>query len=806
MKLQFALICFVLPILSMGQKIDSMMNVYAENFPQEKIYVHFDKNIYNAGETIWYKVYLMADGFPSLISKNFYTELSDDKGNVIERKVTPLYESTTAGNFDLPNKVAGAHLHFRAYTSWMLNFDTAFLYEKDIRIANGKKDSLKLHAKKDWHLQFFPEGGDIVAGVENNIAFKATDIFGLPINVRGVIRDGSGKEVANFESVHDGMGSFIYSPEKSDSLFAVWKDAEGNERSTPLPSVKNSGAALRVLSMKGKVLFNVARTPDSSGENDQFIIIGHMNQHMIYKAKINLKESFMSGGSIPVSQLPTGILQITLFNANMLPIAERIVFVNNYNYSFIADIHIDAKGMGKRGINILDIVVPDSLKSNLSISVTDALADGISPNDDNIISRFLLTGDIKGHVYNPGFYFLNESDSLLHYLDLVMLTNGWRRFKWDQLARGKIPTIKFIDQDHLSMNVEVLGVSPSTIAKDEQLNAIIRHKDSSTQVIQIPHLSSNKFGVGGLLFFDTAKVYYSFSINRNLSNIAAITFNNGLLRPARTVKPLTLTNDIWPPSDSSLLNRNRFFADETEHNTFNNQKIKTLETVTIKAKAKSPIELLDEKYATGMFAGGDAYTFDYANDMASYSGLDIFAFLQGKVPGLTITNTGSTVGSASVNLSWRGSTPTLFLNEMQVSADVLKSMPSTDIAYIKVFRPGASGVMGGGQGGAIAVYTKKGGDNRGADDPNFKGLEHTTVVGYSVMKEFYSPDYLNPDKLNENEDTRTTLYWKPFLLTDASTRKVSIKFYNNDITKIMRLVLEGVNDDGKLVRVEKILQ
>jgi hypothetical protein len=74
------------------------------------------------------------------------------------------------------------------------------------------------------------------------------------------------------------------------------------------------------------------------------------------------------------------------------------------------------------------------------------------------------------------------------------------------------------------------------------------------------------------------------------------------------------------------------------------------------------------------------------------------------------------------------------------------------------------------------------------------------------MKEFYSPDYLNPDKLNENEDTRTTLYWKPFLLTDASTRKVSIKFYNNDITKIMRLVLEGVNDDGKLVRVEKILQ
>src|SRR5204862_269891 len=82
----------------------------------------------------------------------------------------------------------------------------------------------------------------------------------------------------------------------------------------------------------------------------------------------------------------------------------------------------------KHGKNTLVINLPDTIETNLSVAVTDADV-GID-SSDNIITRFLLTGDLKGSVYNPAYYFLDSSDSVQQQLDLVMLTNGWRRIKW----------------------------------------------------------------------------------------------------------------------------------------------------------------------------------------------------------------------------------------------------------------------------------------------------------------------------------------------------------------------------------------
>lgn len=794
------LVFFVFPLLARSQQIDSMMNVYAENFPQENVYVHFDKDIYNAGETVWYKAYLFAGGFPSEISKNFYAELSDANGNVLQRNVAPLFESTAAGSFTLPKNIQGKHVHFRAYTAWMENFDTAFIYEKDIRIANGTANPETASNKNEWQLHFFPEGGNIVAGIENNIAFKANDKFGYPFSINGAIKETSGKEVGKFSSEHDGMGSFLLNPTKADSLFAVWTDNNGRQQTTPLPKIMDKGAVLRVLPAKGKVLFSISRSSENDASDYQFIIIASMHQHLVYKAKVNLKENFMSGGAIPVAQLPSGILQITLFNSNEMPLAERIVFVNNHEYAFAADAVIAKKNVSKRGENIIEITMPDTLKSNLSLSVTDALADGISPGQDNIISRLLCTGDIKGYVHRPFYYFSNSSDSIAHFLDLVMLTHGWRRFKWQQLAMGKTPIIKHFDQDHLVLDVNVFGVNPSSISKNEFLNVILKKKDSSTQILQVPHLSGGRFALGGLVFYDTAKAYYSFNINRNLSNEAAVTFGNGLMRPNRTIKPLTIASDVWAATDSSLLNRNRFIVEETANKTFSNQNVKTLEAVTVKARAKSASQLLDEKYASGLFSGGDAYSFDFANDPFALSAFNIFTYLQGKVAGLQINTTG-----AVPSLQWRGSTPGLFLNEMQTDASALQNVAVSDIAYVKVFRPGEAAILGGSAGGAIAVYTKKGIEAR-RNDENFKGLDRAQIIGYTLTKEFYSPDYHNMDDQTESEDTRSTLFWKPYILTDKDNRRATIRFFNNDITKVMRLVIEGINEEGKLIRVEKIIQ
>ena len=368
------------PFFLRAQKLDSMMNIYAESYPQEKIHVHFDKKIYNPGETIWFKAYIFSGPDPSLISKNLYAELSDDAGNILERKTEPIVESSTAGNFDLPSGLKNGHVHIRAYTNWMTNFDTAFYYEKDIRIYNKKADSGATFARREARLQFFPEGGDIVAGVENLVAFKANDQFGLPVNVQGSLQDGSGKTLLTFGSEHDGMGKFLLTPDMGDTLVAVWNDEKGTEHRTSLPAVESGmggGSCGSSAEAIRSFYFPVARSGRIGGpEFKRFTIMAHMHQHLVYKAKVNLEDNFMSGGVIPTGQLPTGVLQITVFNGNELPVAERVVFVNNSDFEFSPNLTVLQKGVGKRGRNNLELAVPDTLRSNFSMAVTDAEADG----------------------------------------------------------------------------------------------------------------------------------------------------------------------------------------------------------------------------------------------------------------------------------------------------------------------------------------------------------------------------------------------------------------------------------------------
>jgi len=408
-------------------------------------------------------------------------------------------------------------------------------------------------------------------------------------------------------------------------------------------------------------------------------------------------------------------------------------------------------------------------------------------------------------VYHPYYYFAGDGDSLTSQLDLVMLTHGWRRFKWEALAQGKLPVVKNVDQNYLSMLVDVLGVDPYKIAKEESINVILRKQDSSTQMLSIPHLSGTKFGVTGLLFYDTAKAYYQFNVNHALSSQAAVSFSTGLLKGSRMAKAANPAFEGWTAEDSAYLRRNRYIADETARvKPIEDQKVKTLTAVTVRAHVKSDKDKLDERYSSGMFSGGDANIMDLVNDPLANAYPDIFTYLQGKVAGLQITPGNGPGGTPS--LSWRGGTPSLYLNEMQTDASQLQNTPVSDIAEVKIFRPGSGVGFGGGAGGTIVVYTKRGGDEKKGDDPNFKGLDRAILIGYAAPKEFYNPDYLQNNPLNEAEDLRTTLYWKPYVLTGKDQKHIVFDFFNNDITRKLRIVLEGFNEDGKFTHIEQIIQ
>ncbi len=785
------------PLFSSGQMIDSMMKVYAEKYPQEKLYLQFDKKAYNPGDRIWYKAYLFSGFDPSPLSKNFYAEIYDANGNLLLRNTAPIYKSTAWGSFDIPVSFSGTRIHIRAYTGWMLNFDTSFVFTRDLRIIGTTDDSAGRTEQPVINLHFFPEGGEMIAGVENTIAFKAEDVYGQPHRISGILYDQTGKELISFNSVHDGMGKFILAPDKQDVFYAKWKDQKGVEYRTDLPPVRSSGICLRVVNMNQKLIFSVSRQEENL-TNQQVVVVGHMNQQMVYRAIVNLKTVTINGGSIPTDELPTGILQLTIFDMNQSPLAERVCFINNHNFRSNVKLNMSGKSFKKRGRNVLEIELSDTIQYNLSMAITDAEVDGNRPWDDNIISSLLLTGDLHGYVKNPYYYFQNNSDSMIQQLDLVMLTHGWRRFKWEDLAKGKTPVIKYPVENYLSLNADVLGIQYSRIARDESINAIVYNKDSSSRMISVPYANNGKFRLSGLVFFDTAKVYYQFNTNQKLSEESAVIFKNGLYGGSRKLKPYSMTMPAWSADDSSLVRKSRAIFTEVSRVNEQNQKVQYLGAVVVKGRIKSNKEKLDELYSSGLFSGGNATIFDVGSDATSFASLNIFAYLQSKVAGLQISTAGATP-----TLSWRGSTPAVYLNEMKVDPGSVANMGMSDIAMVKVFSPGESGVIGGGSGGVIAVYTKKGADR--APDPTLKGLEMARIPGYSPKREFYSPDYLiNPEP--ETDDIRTTLFWNPNLTGNSNKTRFSIPFYNSDLTHSFRIVLEGYTSDGKLVHNETIVE
>lgn len=777
-----------------AQKLDAALGKLGEEYQPERAYLHFDKGAYSPGETIWFKAYLQAGIYPSDISKNFYVDWTDGSGLVLFHTATPLLEGTAKGSFDIPTAYKGQVIHVRAYTSWMKNFDTTFFYNKDIRVVQAK-DAAVTVKKIDVNLQFLPEGGDMIAGLKSRVAFKATDQWGKPLAVKGKINNAAGELVSEFATVHDGMGTVDIETKAGDSYTAAFNGPDGQLKTVKLPDLKPIGATLSVNGTGARRSFLVERTADAPDNFKTLYIMATLQQQLIYRAKVDLTESAAIGGSMPVGNLPSGIINVTLFDANWVPVAERITFVNNHNYAFKPAIEV-VGDTRKRAKSFIDIDVPDTVAANMSVSVTDLNAG--ADTSDNIVSHLLLTSDLKGYIHNPAFYFKNESDSLQKYLDLVMLTSGWRRINWQDIAGNKMPDIKYPkDTAYISFSGKVFGATPIQIREAANINLIMKSRDSSTSLNFLPLRPDGSFSDPSMLFFDTLKVYYQFNKTRDLSSRVAVSFSNGLL-------PVPYRIGDLPPVanlvifDTSGNARIRLLANEQARLTKLLQTT-TLEGVTVKSRAKSPMQILDDKYTNGLFKG-DGYQFDVMNDVVAQSSFSVFQYLQGRVAGLQINASGGPGGNASA--TWRGSATSFFLDEMPVDAQQLSNIPMTDVAYIKVMRPPFFGSFGGGSGGAIAVYTRRGGDVK--SEPG-KGLDSKEIGGYTKFKQFYSPNYAVADARHEQPDVRSTLYWNPYVLTDPKTHRVSLEFYNSDITKKMRVVIEGMNKEGRLMHFEQIV-
>lgn len=785
-------ILFILSAATLSaQNIDSTIEKYADKYGQERIYLQYDKSTYVPGETIWFKAYLMKGFYPAIESKNFYADWTDDKGNLLFRTISPIIDGTTNGQFDIPNNYKGKFVHVKAYTKWMLNFDSAFLYDKDIIILGQKGATASIQTAVIPSIQFFPEGGDAVEGVSNRIAFKANDQWGKPVKIKGIVQNNSGKFIDSLKVLHDGMGYFFIFPQPGESFIAKWIDDKGEKHSTDLPPVKKTGISLQVVVSGAKRIFSISAPADVAATLHNINLIGTMHQREIFKVSKDIS-SGAAKGIIPTQDIPSGILTITVFDDNWNPLAERITYINNQEYFFHPEMTVQHWGLSKRARNEIVITVPDSLQANMAVSVTDASIE--SDSSDNIISHLLLTGDIKGQVYNPYYYFSNNSDSVSQALDLVMMTHGWRRFQWEQVAKGKFPNILYPkDTSYLSLSGKVYGALPSDLREGATIIMIVSQQKQVGKIVMLPIEADGTFNDPSLIMMDTAHVYYQLPKKR--FGDASVRFMEGLLPPLRNNISATgvFNNGI---NDTTGNSHHWLLADEMKK-LIEQYQGKLLENVTVTSKTKSPLEIMDKKYASGMFSGGDSYQFDIVDDPLASGSPNIFYYLQSKVAGLQINNT-----STPPTLTWRGGTPGLFVDEVTTDADMISSIPVTDIAYIKVFRPPFMGGFNGSN-GAIAIYTRRGDDIKSTPG---KGLANNTVTGYSLIRQFYAPNYDSFKPENEKKDVRTTLFWDPQVVTTPQKNQVTLTFYNNDVTKSFRVTIEGMTRDGQLAHIEQILE
>ncbi|HMR17892.1 MAG TPA: carboxypeptidase regulatory-like domain-containing protein, partial [Sphingobacterium sp.] len=292
-------------------------------------------------------------------------------------------------------------------------------------------------------MQFFPEGGDLIAEIEKRVAFKAVANNGRSIAVKGKIIDGKKNTVAEFADLGLGMGYFNFTPAANENYRAVVTLADGKEQTFDLPVVKAEGINLVARSNTEEHVQLAILSNDeffAKNQNKPFYIFGQLNGHLIYGAQAAMKNASLTI-NVPKKELPNGIIQFTLMTPQGKALSERLVF-NSSGEMLDLTITADKEKYSRKEKVTLDIgnMTAEKDVSTLSIAVIDEVKVPFDGHEENtIISNLLLTSDLKGYVERPAYYFDLAVENREEALDALMMTQGFRRFDYDQLVAEKLP-------------------------------------------------------------------------------------------------------------------------------------------------------------------------------------------------------------------------------------------------------------------------------------------------------------------------------------------------------------------------------
>jgi hypothetical protein len=201
-------------------------------------------------------------------------------------------------------------------------------------------------------------------------------------------------------------------------------------------------------------------------------------------------------------------------------------------------------------------------------------------------SQLLLQGDLKGYIPNAASYFVKDDDDTRRNLDLVMLTHGWRRYKWDDIVKGKLPVLPYpLDSDYVQIKGRMY-TNGQAIRAGQSIALIMQGKDSSKQYFMLPVKQDGSFNQRGMIFFDTARLFYQLTGDKRLSDVATVRFQYGLpLVPYAQVIKLARFEE---PDSLQLLNNHLFYAGIARNKKSLDSGF-TLQEVTVQSKSNHPL-------------------------------------------------------------------------------------------------------------------------------------------------------------------------------------------------------------------------
>ncbi len=406
----------------------------------EKVYLHLNSHFYSPGENVWFKAYLVNarnNKMSGNSSKNLYVELISPDSRLLSREVLRIDYGVTAGDFKLSDTLQSGKYRIRAYTRWMMNFADAFTFEKEIAVVNPttKKLPRKLAETAIKNLvSFFPEGGSLIEGVDNVVAFKAVDTNGKGCDVKGTIASSSGDTLAWFQSLNLGMGKFSFKPETGKTYFANCVVKDETIR-VALPAALKKGFALRINRNDSLLTIYVSANEPAfrefKGRKMTLTVQRSGTARRLFSVPVN---KMLVISKIPQSYLPDGLLRIILSDSIGRPHCERLIY-NEQPRQLKVTISTDKPVYDPRQQTLVKLRVTDQqnkpVRASLSLSVTDA---GVVPNPTfNIESYLNLESEIRGKIEQPMAYFDSTNTNRQLQLDLLLMTQGWSDYLWRHL-------------------------------------------------------------------------------------------------------------------------------------------------------------------------------------------------------------------------------------------------------------------------------------------------------------------------------------------------------------------------------------